>query len=124
MVEMRPVLKTYFIEKDPDCALFEYLPRMATTCKGSIGALLSARFCERFQKVTTSNSCANQIPLETLILVTLLETTTVLRINQTFMKFMHLKYPNILKQRFPTFDTVITVADNLNEQDDVKIDSD
>jgi hypothetical protein len=38
------------------------------------------------------------------------------------MKFMHLKYPNILKQRFPTFGTVITVA--ANEQDDVEIDSD
>jgi len=35
---------------------------------------------------------------------------------------MHLKYPNILKQIFPTFGTVITVADN--KQDDVEIDSD
>ena len=35
---------------------------------------------------------------------------------------MHLKYPNILKQRFPTFGTVITVVDN--EQDDFEIDSD
>jgi len=35
---------------------------------------------------------------------------------------MDLKYPNILKQRFPTFGTVITVTDN--EQDDVEIDSD
>jgi len=35
---------------------------------------------------------------------------------------MHLKYPNILKQRFPTFGTVITVADN--EEDNVEIDSD
>jgi len=35
---------------------------------------------------------------------------------------MHLKYPNILKQRFPTFGTGITVVDN--EQDDVEIDSD
>ena len=51
-----------------------------------------------------------------------MEKTTVLRMNQKFMKFMHLTYPNILKQRFPTFGTVITVADN--EQDDVEIDSD
>jgi len=48
-------------------------------------------------------------------------------INDTYiykkiMKFMHLKYPNILKQRFPTFGTVITVADN--EEDNVEIDSD
>jgi len=35
---------------------------------------------------------------------------------------MDLKYPDILKQRFPTFDTVITVADN--EQNDIEIDSD
>ena len=35
---------------------------------------------------------------------------------------MHLKCPSILKQWFPTFDTVITVADN--DQDDVEIDSD
>jgi len=35
---------------------------------------------------------------------------------------MHLKYPSILKQRSPTFGTVVTVADK--EQDDVEIDSD
>jgi len=51
VVEMGPVLKTYFIEKDPDRALFWYLPKVATTCKGSIGALLSASFCERIQKL-------------------------------------------------------------------------
>jgi len=44
------------------------------------------------------------------------------RMNKKIMKFMDLKYPNILKQRFPTFGTVITVTDN--EQDDVEIDSD
>jgi len=66
VVDMGPVLKTYFIEKDPDRALFGYIPIMATTCKGSIGALLSASFCERI------NSCANQIsPLATLLLVTI-----------------------------------------------------
>jgi len=41
----------------------------------------------------------------------------MLKMNQNIMKFMHLKHPNILKQIFPTFGTVITVADN--EQDDV-----
>jgi len=35
---------------------------------------------------------------------------------------MHLKYPNILKQKSPTFGTVITVADNM--QDNVEIESD
>jgi len=38
------------------------------------------------------------------------------------MKFMNLNYPWILKQRFPTFGTVISVSDN--EQDDVEMDSD
>ena len=35
-----------------------------------------------------------------------------LKMNQNFIKFMHLKYSWILKQRFPTFGMVITVADN------------
>jgi len=34
---------------------------------------------------------------------------------------MHHKYPCILKQRFPTFGNVMTVADK--EQEDVEIDS-
>jgi hypothetical protein len=52
----------------------------------------------------------------------LVDKTTVLRMNKKIMKFMHLKYPNILEQRFSTFRTVITVA--ANGQDDVEIDSD
>jgi len=50
------------------------------------------------------------------------DNTVVLRMNKNFMirKFMNLNYPWILKQRFPTFGTVISVADN--EQDDVKMD--
>ena len=41
----------------------------------------------------------------------------VLRMNKNFMKSTNLNYPWILKQRFPTFGTVISVADD--EQDDV-----
>jgi len=44
----------------------------------------------------------------------------VLRMNKNFMKFMNLNYPWILKHRFPTFGTVISVSDN--EQDDVEMD--
>jgi len=55
VVDMSPVLKTYFIKKHLDRALFGYIQIMATTCKGSIEALLSASFCERI------NSCTNQI---------------------------------------------------------------
>jgi len=40
--------------------------------------------------------------------------------NKIFMTFMNLNYPWILKQRFPTFGTVISVA--YNEQDDVEMD--
>jgi len=36
------------------------------------------------------------------------------------MKFMNIDYPWILKQTFPKFGTVISVADN--EQDDVEMD--
>jgi len=50
----------------------------------------------------------------------LVDRTAVLRLNKNFMKFMDLNYPWILKQRFPTFGTVISVADN--EQDDVEMD--
>jgi len=40
--------------------------------------------------------------------------------NKNFMKFTNLNYPWILKHRFPTFGTVISVSDN--EQDDVEMD--
>jgi len=110
------VLKTYFIEKDPDRALFGYISIMATTCRGSIGDLLSASFRERI------NSCANQIVNvgNTSLGDDLVDETTVLRMNQNFMKFMNLNYPWILKKRFSTFGTFISVADN--EQDDVEMD--
>jgi len=89
------------------------LPKMATTCKGSIGALLSAIFCERI------NSCANQIVTtgNTSLGDDLVDKMVVFRMNKNFMKFMYLKYPTILKQRFPTFGTFITVADK--QEDDV-----
>jgi len=89
---------------------------MATTCKGYIGALLSASFCERI------NSCANQIVTvgNTSLGDDLVDKSTVLRMNKIFMTFMNLNYPWILKQRFPTFGTVISVA--YNEQDDVEMD--
>ena len=50
----------------------------------------------------------------------LVDKTVVLRMNKKFMKFTNLNYPWILKQRFPTFGTVISVADN--EQDHVEMD--
>jgi len=110
VVDMGPVLKTYFIEKDLDRrgALFRYIPIMATTCKGSIGALLSASFCARI------NSCTNQIVTagNTSLGDDLVDKTTVLRMNQNFINFMNLNYPWILKQIFPTIGTVISVADN------------
>jgi len=78
---------------------------------------LSASFSERI------NSCANQIVTVgyTSLRDNLVDKTVVLRMNKNFMKFMYRKYPWILKQRFPTLGTVITIADN--EQDDVEIKS-
>jgi len=101
-------VKTYFIEKDQDRTLYRYIPIMTTTCKGSMAALLSARFRECI------NICINQIvmPDNTSLGDDLVDKTTVLRINKNFMKFMNLDYPWMLKQRFPTFGTVISVADN------------
>jgi len=118
VVDMGPVLKTHLIEKDLDHALFRYIPIMVTTSKGSIGALLSAEasFCERM------NRSANQIVTagNTFFGDDLVDKTVVLRMNKNFMKFMNLNYLWILKQSFPTFGTVISVADN--EQDDVEMD--
>jgi len=108
VVDMSPLSKTYFIQKDPDRALFGYIPIMATTYKGSIGALLSASFCERI------NSCTKQIVTagNTSLGDNLVDKTTVLKMNENFIKFMNLNYPWILEQRFPTFGTVSSVADN------------
>ena len=47
----------------------------------------------------------------------LVDKTVLLGMNKKIMKFMNLSCPWILKQRFPTFGTVVSVADN--EQDDV-----
>jgi len=41
--------------------------------------------------------------------------------SKNFMKFMHLDYHWILEQRFPTFGTAISVADN--EQDIVEMET-
>jgi len=81
---------------------------MATTCKGYIGALLSASFCERI------NSCTKQIVTagNTSLGDNLVDKTTVLKMNKNFIKFMNLNYPWILEQRFQTFGTVSSVADN------------
>jgi len=89
--DIGPVLKTYFIEKDQDRALLGYIPIMAATCKGSIGALLLVSFCERIQV----NSCANQIVTagNTSLGDDLVDKTVVLRMNKNFMKFMNLNYP-------------------------------
>jgi len=38
--------------------------------------------------------------------------TALLRMNKKIKKFMNLTCPWILKQRFPTFSTVISVAEN------------
>jgi len=86
VVDMGPVLKIYFIEKDLDRALFGHIPIMATTCKGSIGGLLLASFCERI------NSCANQIVTagNTSLGDDLVDETTVLRMDKNFMQFMNL----------------------------------
>ena len=84
VVDMGVVLKTHFIEQDPDRAFFGYLPKMATTSQGSIGALLFASFCERI------NSYANQVLTSgnSSLGPALIDKIVVLRMNKKFMKFM------------------------------------
>jgi len=49
-----------------------------------------------------------------------MDKTVVHRMNKNFVKSMNLNYPWILRQRFPTFGTIISVADN--EPDNVEMD--
>ena len=60
-MDMASIIKTEYTAKDGlpfkdkpvvDCTNFGYLPKMATTSKGSIGSLLTSSFCERINSQT------------------------------------------------------------------------
>ena len=114
-VDIGAVMKEEVIDKDPDGALYGYLPQMATFSKGSVGALLASSFCERI------NSCANQVLTEgnTLLSDKEMEMVVMLRINEPFITFMRKEYPHVAKEQFGNFGTVLTK--NENTEDDIQL---
>ena len=85
-VDVGQVLREEIIEKDVDRTLYGWLPKMATSSKGSIGCVLASSFCERI------NSCANAVvtegPGNTLLSDDEMELLVMLRMNKGFMEFM------------------------------------
>jgi len=75
---MGMIIKTEYIAKDGlpfkdkpgvDGTNFGYLPKMATTSKGSIGSLLVSSFCERINsKVNEGYSCVRCSVIVTLMM--------------------------------------------------------
>ena len=110
--DMGKVLKHVFIKPDPAGKMFGFLPKMATTSKGSIGSFLAVSFCERI------NSAANQVvtkgnstlaPDEIDMLVTL-------RTNRRFMNYMREHHPQAAEQHLRM--TVVKSTDNAESSDD------
>jgi len=79
-----------------DRSKYGWIPKMATSSKGSIGSLLVSGFCEHI------NSCANQI----LTLGNILhgdgeiEKLVMCRMNRDFMVFMRKNYPQVADEQF------------------------
>lgn len=118
-VDVGQVLREEIIEKDVDRTLYGWLPKMATSSKGSIGCVLASSFCERI------NSCANAVvtegPGNTLLSDDEMELLVMLRMNKGFMEFMRTHYPHVARETF-ALGTILTVEDN--QEDDVAEDDD
>ena len=80
-----------FIAEDPDKSKYGHLPYMATTSKGSLGALLASSFCERV------NSAANIILTDDNLKLGDDEVSklTMLRMNRPFLEYMRRTYPHL-----------------------------
>jgi len=111
-VDVGQVLREEIIEQDVDRALYGWLPKMATSSKGSIGCVLASSFCERI------NSCANAVVTEgnTLLSDEEMELLVMLRMNKGFMEFMRTHYPHVARESF-SLGTVLTVEDNQEEDE-------
>ena len=107
--DMGKVIKLVFIDADPTGTVFGYLPQMATTSRGSIGAYLAASFCERI------NSAANQVVTKgnTLLSDAEVSMLVVLRMNRRFMAYMREHHPEVSQQHFQM--TVLSMADNKDD---------
>jgi len=106
------VLKHVFINADKSHRLFGYLPKMATTSKGSIAANTAVSFCERI------NSAANVTMTKgnTLLGSEEVNMLTVLRVNRDFMKYMRKHHAVASQQHFNM--TVISADDNAADSED------
>jgi hypothetical protein len=111
-VDMGKVMKHFCIGPDVDRKLYGYLPKMATTSQGSIGALPASSFSERV------NSVGNQVLTKgsTLLGPDEINKVVVLRMNRAFMKYMRLHHPEASQQHFNM--TVLKPDDN-DEEDAV-----
>ena len=100
------------IGPDADRKLYGYLPKMATTSRGSIGALMASSFPERV------NSPGNQILTKgnTLLSEDEINKVVVLRMNRSFMKYMRLHHPEASEQHFKM--TVLKSGDNDEEAEE------
>ena len=81
---------------DPDRRLFGYIPAMARSSLGQIGALNAESFCERILRnaghvLSEGNTLLNEPELHKLV---------VLRMNKGFLKFMRAHHADVVKQQF------------------------
>ena len=108
-VDMGKVMKHVFINVDNSKALYGFLPQIATTSRGSIGAHIASGFPERI------NSCANLTLTKANSVMSPREINmlTVLRMNRDFMAYMRKKYPAVSRQHFQ----MTVVSDDMNEED-------
>jgi hypothetical protein len=109
--DMGKVLKHVFINADKSGHLFGYLPKMATTSRGSIAQNTAVSFCERI------NSAANQTVTKgnTLLGPDEVNMLTVLRVNRKFMAYMRKRHPKASEQHFNM--TVVSSEDNAADSD-------
>ena len=109
-VDMGKAIKHLCIDADPDRVLYGYLPKMATTSRGAIGALLAVSFCERI------NSVANQVVTKgnSVLGTDEISKIVVLRMNRDFMEYMREKHPQTSRQHFNM--TVLRPSDNASDE--------
>ena len=105
-VNMGKVVKYLCVDPDMDRKLYGYLPKMATTSQGSIGALPASSFPERV------NSVGNQVLTKgnSLLGPDEINKVVVLRMNRAFMKYMRQSHPEASQQHFNM--TVLKPGDN------------
>jgi len=95
-IDALSIMKEDFIEKDKDCSKYEWLSKMATCSKGSIGSALASSFCERI------NSCAQILTLgNTFLGDGEMEKKVTRRINRDFIVVcMRNHYSQVANEQF------------------------